>query len=234
MDNATKPDGPAPDTSTTLLGALASTGAPPEAWTRFARIYDPVARVYLAILRRSWPALNPAWDDDVVQEAFLALVRLLPDRKWDPAKGRFRDFLFGVVRNKALALAARERRAERAPEALAAAEPVLRPGTAETEREALRRELWRALVDRVFAAGRMSETSKTVFLRLVEENAPVAALSRAYGMTPNAIYRLKNRTTAKIREAWLSAAGPDGDLADALESLAREMLAAPPSPAGRD
>ena len=50
----------------------------------------------------------------------------------------------------------------------------------------------------------------------------------------NAIYRLKNRTTAKIREAWLSAAGPDGDLADALESLAREMLAAPPSPAGRD
>ena len=85
--------------------------------------------------------------------------------------------------------------------------------------------MWRALVDRVFASDRMSETSKTVFLRLVEENAPVAALAAEYGLTPNAIYRLKSRVVAKIREAWLAAAGPDGDLADALEALAKDLLA---------
>ena len=70
----------------------------------------------------------------------------------------------------------------------------------------------------------MSETSKNVFLRLVEEDAPVAELAAEYGLTPNAIYQLKRRAVAKIREAWLAAAGPDGDLADALEALARDLL----------
>ena len=222
----TKPGsaGPAPDTSTTLLDALSAAGAPAAEWTRFVRLYGPVVRVYLAGLRRAGPWLDPDWDDDIAQEALVDLVRLLPERRWDRAKGRFRDFLFGVVRNKALAHAARERRAARAAEALAEAEPVLARG-AEPEREALRREVWRALVDRVFAAGRMSETSKTVFLRLVEEDAPVAALAAEYGLTPNAIYRLKSRVVAKIREAWLAAAGSDGDLADALEALAKDLLA---------
>ena len=224
METERKMDGPAPDTSTTLLDALASAGAPAAEWTRFARIYGPVARVYLAILRRSGPWLDPAWDDDIAQETLVELARLLPERRWDRSRGRFRDFLFGVVRNKALAFARRERLAARAAEALAAAEPVLRKGEAEAEREALRRELWRALVDRVFAQTRMSETSKEIFLRLVEEEAPVAALAAEYKTTPNAIYRLKNRMTAKIREAWLAAAGPNGDLADALEALAKELV----------
>lgn len=225
MERARKTGGPAPDTSTTLLDALGAAGAPPEAWARFARIYLPVARVYLAILRRSGPWLNPAWDEDIAQEALVELARLLPERRWDRSRGRFRDFLFGVVRNKALAFARRERLAARAPEALAAAEPVLRKGEAEAEREALRRELWHALVDRVFAGERMSERSKEMFLRLVEEDVPAATLAAEYGTTPNALYRLKSRTTAKIREAWLAAAGPDGDLADALETLAKELLA---------
>ena len=224
METERKTDGPAPDTSTTLLDALASAGAPAAEWTRFARIYGPVARVYLAILRRSGPWLDPAWDDDIAQETLVELARLLPERRWDRSRGRFRDFLFGVVRNKALAFARRERLAARAAETLAAAEPVLRKGEAEAEREALRRELWRALVDRVFAQTRMSETSKEIFLRLVEEEASVVALAAEYKTTPNAIYRLKNRMTAKIREAWLAAAGPDGDLADALEALAKELV----------
>ena len=217
--------GPAPDTSTTLLDALSAAGAPAAAWTRFVRLYGPVVRVYLAGLRLAGPWLDPDWDDDIAQDALVELVRLLPERRWDRAKGRFRDFLFGIVRNKALARAARERRAARAAESLAEVLPLLARGGAESEREALRREVWRALVDRVFASDRISETSKTVFLRLVEEDAPVAALAAEYGLTPNAIYRLKSRVVAKIREAWLAAAGPDGDLADALEALAKDLLA---------
>lgn len=224
MERTRKSAGPVPDTSTTLLDALASAGAAAPEWARFARIYDSVARVFLAHLRGGgdWPARS--WDDDIVQETLVELVRLLPERKWDRSRGRFRDFLFGVVRNKALAFAERERRAARNAAALAEADPVLRPGEAETERAALRRELWRTLVDRVFAGERMSERSKEMFLRLVEEDVPAAALAAEYGTTPNALYRLKNRTTAKLREAWLAAAGPEGDLDAALESLAKEML----------
>lgn len=220
------PSGPVPDTSTTLLRNLAANGAAQAEWARFARLYDPVCRYYLAILRRGWPALLRDWDDDIVQDALVELVRLLPERKWDRAQGRFRDFLFGVVRNKTLAFAKRESRvplpSETALETLAK-HPAA--DVAAAEREALRRELWRALVDRVFAASRMSETSKTVFLRLVEDETPVDTLAAEFGMTRNAIYRLKNRMSGKLREEWLAVGGDSSDPADALEALAREILA---------
>ena len=220
------PTGPVPDTTTTLLRNLAANGAPQAEWARFARLYDPVCRYYLAILRRDWPALLRDWDDDIVQETLVEFVRLLPERKWDRARGRFRDFLFGVVRNKSLAYAKREGRMPLPSEAeLATLAERPAADAAEAEREALRRELWRALVDRVFAASRMSETSKTVFLRLVEEETPVETLAAEFNMTPNAIYRLKNRMSGKLREAWLAAGGDTSDPADALEALARDILA---------
>lgn len=226
MDAKQHISGPVPDTTTTLLEKLAATGTPEVEWARFARLYDPVCRYYLAILRKGWTSLRRDWDDDIVQEAFLALVKALPGRKWDRSRGRFRDFLFGVVRNKALAFARREGRMEKvSKEAAEDVAALADDGAAEAERESLRRELWRMLLDRVFAAGRLSETSKEMFRRLVEEDIPVETLANEYGTTPNAIYRLKNRMTNKLREAWLASAGPDGDVADALEALAKEILA---------
>lgn len=217
---------PAPDTTTTLLRALASSGAPDAQWARFVRLYDPVCRFYLAVLRRGWTALNRDWDNDIVQETMLAIVQTLPSGKWDPGRGRFRDFLFGIVRNKAREFARREVRAASAPERLAEEMPP-EDGPcdgAEEEREALRVALWRQLVDRVFAESRMSEASKKAFLRLVEDEVPVARLSAETGMTPNAIYRLKNRMTEKLRAAWLSSGGDPSDPADALEAIAKRIL----------
>ena len=218
--------GPVPDTTTTLLGLLATSDAPAAAWTRFARLYDPVCRYYLAILRRSWPALRRDWDDDIVQETFVAIAKALPERRWDRSRGRFRDFLFGIVRNKARELARSERRFPTPPEGDLPRPDALAEAASDAavaERETLRRELWRGLVDRVFARTRMSETSKAAFLRLVEDEAPVEKVAAEFGMTPNALYRLRNRMSEKLREAWLAVAPPDGDLADALEALAREL-----------
>ncbi len=204
---------------------LAATDTPDAEWTRFARLYDPVCRYYLAILLRSYPSLLNDKEDDIVQETFLALVKALPERRWDRTQGRFRDFLFGVVRNKALEYMRRERREKTVPEEMLKnlAEPVDDRG-AEAEREALRHELWCALLDRVFAAGRLSEKSKEIFRRLIEEEVPVETLAAEYDTTPNAIYRLKYRMTEKLRETWLAAAGPEGDATDALENLAKEIL----------
>ena len=88
---------------------------------------------------------------------------------------------------------------------------------------AIRAELWRALAERVFAESRMGETSKAVFMKLVADEVPVERLCAEYGMTPNAIYRLRHRMTAKLREKWLSIGGDGTDLYDALEILARDL-----------
>lgn len=230
MNAKPSPAGPVPDTTTTLLEKLAATGAPEAEWARFARLYDPVCRYYLAILRRDWTFFRRDWDDDIVQETFVAIAKVLPERRWDRTRGRFRDFLFGIVRNKAKEFARREGRFPSPPEGDLPRPEALAEAASDAaiaEREALRRELWRALVDRVFVQIRMSETSKAAFLRLVEDEAPVEEVAAEFGMTPNALYRLKNRMSGKLREAWLAVAPPDGDLADALEALARDILAAP-------
>lgn len=217
-----------PDTSTTLMEALSRAGgAPDEAWARFARLYDPVVRWFLAMIRRSWTSLPKAWDDDIVQQTFLTLVETFPERRWDPSRGSFRDFLFGVVRIKALQYARSERGKPLTyidPDSVESLINSAAVSEAEDkECAAVSAELWRSLVDSVFAESRMSEKSKAVFVKLVVDGVPVGQLCKEYGMTAASIYTLKSRVQDKIREKWLRVA-QDGDLYTALENLARDLL----------
>ena len=215
-----------PDTTTTLMEALSRIGgAPDAAWERFARLYDPVVRRYVAILRRAWPSLPADCDDDIVQDTFIALVKTFPERRWEPSRGRFRDFLFGIVRNKAATFLRAEGRKPQLLEEPSAIDTLPCDETAadEAAAAAIRAELWRALAERVFAESRMGETSKAVFMKLVADEVPVERLCAEYGMTPNAIYRLRHRMTAKLREKWLSIGGDGTDLYNALELLARDL-----------
>ena len=63
----------------------------------------------LAYLRERFPSLDA---EDIIQETFSALAKILPDYKYDPEKkGAFHNFLTGVLRNKALcALDSRNRK----------------------------------------------------------------------------------------------------------------------------
>jgi len=76
----------------------------------FARLYEPVARVYLEARWRNSPYSREI--DDAVQQVFLdcfresgALSRADPDRP-----GGFRAFLYGIVRNVARRLEKKKRR----------------------------------------------------------------------------------------------------------------------------
>lgn len=217
-----------PDTSTTLIEALSRAGnAPDEAWARFAKLYDPVVRWFLAIMRRSWTSLSETWDDDIVQQTFLTLVETFPERRWDPSRGNFRDFLFGVVRIKALQYARNERGTPLTYIDPDSVESLISSASlseaVDKECAAVSTELWRSLVDSVFAESRMSEKSKAVFVKLVVDGVPVENLCKEYGMSATSIYALKSRVQGKIREKWLSV-GQDGDLYSALENLARDLL----------
>ena len=155
----------APDTSSGLLRDLEK-GADATRWTDFERAYDPVVRRFLAIVARTHPLINPKDCDDLVQETMLALWRLFPRRTYNRSRGRFRDFLFGVVRKvatKATSLELRRRRREDA--ALAGAADLAAGDRADEKLCAEAEELWRLVVDRVFAAGRWSDKAKAVFMR---------------------------------------------------------------------
>ena len=93
-----------PDASTTLLRDVADSQH--ARWAVFYTRYQPMMQAYL---RARFPSLDV---DDVIQETFAALAKLLPDYEYDPkAKGSFHNFLTGVLRNKALcALDSRNRK----------------------------------------------------------------------------------------------------------------------------
>ena len=84
-----------PDTSTTLLRDVADSSH--ARWSVFYSRYQPMMRSYL---KARFPSLNA---DDIIQETFAALAKILPDYQYAPEKnGAFHNFLTGVLRNKAL------------------------------------------------------------------------------------------------------------------------------------
>jgi RNA polymerase sigma-70 factor, ECF subfamily len=86
--------------TTTRLSLLECLGNPQngEAWDDFFNIYSRILRSYLgdvASLRR----LGSADIDEVVQEVYVKLIRTMATYQHNPARGRFRTFLYTVTMN---------------------------------------------------------------------------------------------------------------------------------------
>ncbi|MBR1836091.1 MAG: sigma-70 family RNA polymerase sigma factor [Kiritimatiellae bacterium] len=206
-----------PDTSTGLLRDL---GRGPDAtrWPDFARRYDPVVRRFVAVVARTHPLVRPDDCDDIVQETMIALWRLFPRRGYDRSRGRFRDFLFGVVRKVATKASSRERvRLEREAEALrgAAEDQASAAGDAALRAEA--EALWLEAVDAVFASGRWSDKAKAVYVR-TERGEDIAAVAAAYGMDPNSVHQLRYRASRRLETELRRLSAPGGDFAAAIRA----------------
>lgn len=87
------PDGPADDTRATLLSRVRDP-SDERAWREFDERYR---ELILRYGRRR--GLQPANAEDVRQLVMLGLSKSLRSFKYDPARGRFRDYLGRVVRN---------------------------------------------------------------------------------------------------------------------------------------
>ncbi len=67
-----------------------------ERWGEFVTRYRPMME---AFMRERFPSLEA---DDIIQETLIALCKILPSYRYAPdEKGHFRNFLTGILRNKA-------------------------------------------------------------------------------------------------------------------------------------
>lgn len=183
-----------PTTSTTLLRDLAA-DVQSSRWAELVARYRPALESYLAA---KFPSLSDA-ADDLVQETFLALAGRLPDYRHAPdEKGRFRNYLAGILRFKAID---ELRRRAREDGALAgAAERAAADWAAEDETRAWREAAYEVALAQYLADPAVQTRTKEIFRRVALAGESPERVAAAYGLDRNAVDQIRSRAVRRLRE----------------------------------
>ena len=183
-----------PETSTTLLREISS-DVENARWPEFVSRYRPMMFAYL---NARFPYVDA---DDIVQETLIALSKVLPHYRYLPDEtGRFRNFLNGILRHRALKRCEREARDKALQSEY---RDFMLPGRtpdADTEEHAAWRDsLLEIAMYQLLNDGGISDKSKQIFQRLAVDGQSPAAVAAAYGTSRNNVDKVKSRMIAKLR-----------------------------------
>ena len=168
------------------------------AWAEFVDVYEPLI---VRLARRK--GLQEADARDLCQDVFRAVAAAIDRWDPDPAKGRFRAWLFRIARNLLVNFLARERRQTRGSgrtsvQDLLAAQPATDAG-AEAEFVAeFRRRAFRWAAQKV--KNEFTESTWQAFWKTGVDNRPVAEVAAELGLSAGAMYIARSRVLARLRE----------------------------------
>ena len=213
-----------PTTKQSLLDDLREDPGSPRL-DEFARLYEPVMRRYAAYaIVRLRGALCDADRDDLAQEAFLAVRNTLPGFRYDPSRGRFRNYLAGIIRH--LAIRSLKRSSELRQVEAAALEALtadFAQGDASEDDREMMFSAWSIAYAIVVAKRNYTPNTLAVFQSHVLDGVPAEEVAAGFKLTANAVYQIKDRIVravrAEIHSAWSHA--PSGTLTDLVEELYR-------------
>lgn len=190
-------------TQTNLLSAVRDSQNR-EAWGHFYRIYAPMLRNFGRRL-----GVNEIDLDDLTQEVLMIAHRSLRDDIYDPSKGRFRMWLFGIARRQALAvLRARGRRTRVQQPVTSDGVDLLAqvedPRTEETMQEIWQQEWRYALLDEALRQIRtnVGDNEYEAFVLYAVQRQPVQKVAEQLGITTSSVYVYKGRVLAAIQK-WV-------------------------------
>jgi RNA polymerase sigma-70 factor (ECF subfamily) len=179
-----------PRTRLSLLVRLRDS-ADAEAWHTFVEVYAPAV---FAFARRN--GLQAADASDVTQEVCRKVSQAMRSFQYDPDRGRFRAWLFSVVRNQLRMF--RRTQARRPPGSPLVAD-VPDDSAAETWDLECRRRLFAWACQRVKPG--VSPATWVAFWRTAVDGASGESAANETGLSPAAVYLAKSRVLAKLREA---------------------------------
>ena len=183
-----------PDTSTTLLRNISS-DARHCRWGEFVRRYQPMMEDYLKV---HFPGLEA---EDIVSETLVALADALKNYRYAPDEtGRFRNYLTGILKHKALY---RRKMAERHAKSVAAFEDSAKSSDDSAplaEEQEWKETVFAIAVRQLMADETIQDRTKQVFLRVAINHESPEAVAESFGIKRNAVDQMKSRMMTKLRE----------------------------------
>ena len=186
----------APPTRATLLVRLRDSGDE-DAWRQFVELYAPV--VYRWYRRRG---LQDADAADLTQEVLRAVAAGAGQLDYDPERGTFRGWLYGVVRHKLRDFLDRRCRHPPATGDAATLELLQAIPAADGECDQWEREYQRRLFSIAAEKARALADDATwqAFWRTAVDGQPARAVAEALQMSVGAVYVAKSRIVARIKQ----------------------------------
>jgi len=193
-----------PETSTTLLKTLARDSQNVR-WSEFVVRYRPMME---AFMRERFPSVD---SDDAIQEVLVALCRVLPGYRYAPdEKGRFRSYLTGILRNKAMRILRRQKRDdEMLADYVADGAANGRDGSpscpqcqvdAVVDDQSYRESLFEIALQEFLSCESVADRTKRIFERTALNGESPEDVAESFNMTRHAVDQAKSRAMARLRE----------------------------------
>ena len=168
-------------------------------WEDFYRQY---AGVILRFCR--YRGLDEWSSRDVLQETMILVIRKLPVFEYDPARGRFRNWLLTLVSGKVRDAMRRSHRAQVSsledPASAAAVAAAIAPdlGGVQALDNAWRHSIVEEALERIQRDPKTKPGTLAVF-RACFAGQDVAEVARAFQLQPNAVSQIKDRLSKRLR-----------------------------------
>ncbi len=220
-DNETLTQTRTPTTRKSLLDDLAQNPSS-ERLDEFARLYEPVMRRYaMRAQARLRNGLSEADRDDLVQEAFISVRRALAQFRYDPSKGKFRNYLSLTIRNLAWRFQRKSAATRLADsETLAALAESNDGAQSDADTRELMLSVWSVAYALVVAKRGFTPNTLAIFRSHVLEDNPVDQVAAEFKVKTNAVYQIKDRILRAVR-AEIASAQASGGLVELHEELLR-------------
>ena len=186
-----------PSTSLELLKRLAAevTGRYDASWERFFALYTPAIRRFVE--------LNDSTHDpdDVVQDVYLQLVKVLRAGKYKPEKARFRTFLAMLIRRQLISLYRKENargRVNFVPFEELESDPIVDPSQGEELDLCWARARHDAVVSHILTKTALSDQSKRVYKAFLSGGKTLKEIAAENGISENLVRQIKFRVDKRI------------------------------------
>jgi RNA polymerase sigma factor (sigma-70 family) len=179
------------------------------AWAEFVEIYEPV--LYRLARQRGFQDADAR---ELAQEVFVAVASAIDRWRADPARGKFRTWLFRIARNFSINYLATRRRhlqgtGDSDVQELLDQQPAPRPEETLLFEQQYKRELFSRAATRV--RGQFREASWQAFWRTSVDGLEAAAVAGTLGISIGAVYIARSRVMARLRQEIQRLQGQQGD-----------------------